>query len=163
MCPADLSAFLIALILAGSVSSTDFMSLLYVSYSGPTYWLMMDRRLLPGEDADRVRREIQQALERHGVEDVRIDWCRVEKGPLATPEEHPAVRACREALKAEGLPTETGAVAFGTDAGVFAHHGIPSVVLGPGSIAQAHTAGEFVEIAEVEAAANWFQRLLAAR
>jgi acetylornithine deacetylase len=123
-------------------------------------WLLTDRRLLPGEDADRVRGEIQQALERHGVEDVRIDWCRVEKAPLATPDDHPAVRACLEALKAQGLPTGTGAVAFGTDAGVFAQHGLTSVVLGPGSIAQAHTASEFVEIAQVEAAAEWFLRLL---
>jgi len=46
---------------------------------------------------------------------------------------------------------EPGTAAFGTDAGVLAaDHGLPGVVLGPGSIAQAHTSREFVPLREVE-------------
>jgi acetylornithine deacetylase len=36
---------------------------------------------------------------------------------------------------------------------VFAEAGVPSVVFGPGSIAQAHTADEWIELAQVDAAA----------
>jgi acetylornithine deacetylase len=50
-------------------------------------------------------------------------------------------------------------VQFGTDASKFAAAGIPSVVIGPGSIKQAHTACEFVEIAQVTAAAKIFEQI----
>jgi acetylornithine deacetylase len=123
-------------------------------------WLLADRRLLPGEDEPRIRREIETALADHHVEDVLIDRCEIAKPPLATPVDHAAVRACQAALAATGLPTKAASVAFGTDAGVFAEAGLPGVVLGPGSIAQAHTAREFVEIAQVQAMTEVFVRLL---
>lgn len=41
-------------------------------------------------------------------------------------------------------------VSYGTEAGCFAELGIPTVVLGPGNIAQAHTKDEFIEIEELE-------------
>ena len=49
-----------------------------------------------------------------------------------------------------------------TDAGVFAARGVPGVVLGPGSIEQAHTARERVPLHEVEAMAAIFESLLTA-
>jgi acetylornithine deacetylase len=70
------------------------------------------------------------------------------------------VRLCQRALRAAGLPTEPGTVAFGTDAGVFEQHGLPGVVMGPGSIDLAHTAREFVPVAEVEAMTEIFVRIL---
>ena len=45
-------------------------------------------------------------------------------------------------------------VAFGTDAASFASAGVPCVVFGPGSIEQAHTAEEWVPLAEVQQAAD---------
>ena len=51
-------------------------------------------------------------------------------------------------------------MSFGTDAGLFAEEGLPGVVMGPGSIAQAHTAREFVDVRQVEAMADFFVRLL---
>jgi acetylornithine deacetylase len=123
-------------------------------------WLVADRRLLPGEDELLVRRELESALAEHEVEDVVVDRCEVAKPPLATPVDHPAVRACQAALSAAGLAADTGSVAFGTDAGVFADAGLPGVVMGPGSIAQAHTAREFVDLAQVEAMTRFFVQLL---
>jgi len=114
-------------------------------------WLITDRRLLPGETAEQVRKEIQGALEAHGVHDVEIEFCRVEKGALGIPRDHAAVRSCQAALRAANLSSEPATAAFGTDAGVlFADHGLPGVVLGPGSIALAHTSREFVPVREVE-------------
>ena len=43
---------------------------------------------------------------------------------------------------------------FGTDASKLARAGIASVVFGPGSIADAHSANESVELAEVELVAR---------
>jgi acetylornithine deacetylase len=50
-------------------------------------------------------------------------------------------------------------VPYGTDAAVFASFGIPSVVFGPGSIDQAHTADEWIELEQVEQAAEIYFRL----
>jgi acetylornithine deacetylase/succinyl-diaminopimelate desuccinylase-like protein len=55
--------------------------------------------------------------------------------------------------------TPTGAPWF-CDAAVFAAKGIPAIALGPGSIVQAHTADEFISIADLEAGADFFERFL---
>lgn len=53
-------------------------------------------------------------------------------------------------------------VAFGTEASLFADIAdIPSVVIGPGGIAQAHTPDEFVEMAELEKCAGFVEKLIA--
>lgn len=53
-------------------------------------------------------------------------------------------------------------VAFGTEAGLFVSMAdVPSVVIGPGSIAQAHTPDEFVEMAELEKCAGFVEKLIA--
>ena len=45
---------------------------------------------------------------------------------------------------------DTFAVCYATEASLFQKGGAPSVVIGPGNIAQAHTPNEFVEVAEIE-------------
>jgi acetylornithine deacetylase len=51
-------------------------------------------------------------------------------------------------------------VAYGTEAGLFAAAGIPSVVIGPGSIDQAHKADEFIAVAELERCGAFLGRLI---
>jgi acetylornithine deacetylase len=124
-------------------------------------FLIVDRRILPGESVASVRAEVEEALERAGVlEDVRIHACSLDKDSLQTPDEHAAVRHCQAALATRSLPTATTGAAFGTDAGPLAAAGIPGIVIGPGSIEQAHTADEWVEIAKVEAMTEIFVSLL---
>jgi acetylornithine deacetylase len=125
-------------------------------------WLVAERRLVPGEGVDAVRRELESALARAAAADVAIEACELLKPPLGTRADHPAVRTCAAALAAAGLCAEPAAVAFATDAGVFEQAGIPGVVVGPGSVAEAHTARESVAAAEVEAMAEFFVRLLEA-
>lgn len=122
-------------------------------------WLLMDRRMLPGETEAQVRREIEAALARAEVRDARVAALVVGKPPLGTDSTAPPVRACQTALAACGLSPAPASVAFGTDAALFAGAGIPGVVLGPGSVAQAHTAREFVEVAQVEAMERLLVRL----
>ena len=43
---------------------------------------------------------------------------------------------------------------YGTDASTLALAGIPSVVFGPGDIAQAHTADEWIELSQIDQAAE---------
>jgi acetylornithine deacetylase len=56
---------------------------------------------------------------------------------------------------------EHSKVAFGTEAGLFAAAGIPTVVIGPGSIDQAHKADEYVAVAQLEACSAFLDRLTA--
>ena len=124
--------------------------------------LVADRRILPGETAEDVAREIQGALRKAGVgEAVRLTSCRREKPALGTPADHPCVQTCRQAMQSASVLDSVGTVAFGTDAGVFeVDAGWPGVVMGPGSIERAHTASEYVEIEQVEAMTRFFVSLL---
>ena len=45
----------------------------------------------------------------------------------------------------------TYAVPYGTEAGIFRGHGIPTVICGPGDIAQAHQPNEFVAKSQMDA------------
>ncbi|MBI5382109.1 MAG: M20/M25/M40 family metallo-hydrolase [Opitutae bacterium] len=47
-----------------------------------------------------------------------------------------------------------------SDANVLNNHGIPSVAFGPGSISQAHTADEFIEIAQLKTGARTLEAFL---
>jgi acetylornithine deacetylase len=55
----------------------------------------------------------------------------------------------------------TGAVSFATEASIFQRAGIPTVVLGPGSIDQAHKPDEYISYDQVAACEQLFSRLIA--
>lgn len=52
-------------------------------------------------------------------------------------------------------------VAYGTEAGLFDQGGIPTVVCGPGDIAQAHAADEFIELEQIARCEAFLDRLIA--
>jgi len=55
---------------------------------------------------------------------------------------------------------EIGTVAYAAEAGQFANGGFQSVICGPGSIAQAHRANEFIEINQLEMGVTMIQKLV---
>ncbi|MBC7676780.1 MAG: M20/M25/M40 family metallo-hydrolase, partial [Rhodoferax sp.] len=54
----------------------------------------------------------------------------------------------------------TSVVSYGTEAGQFQDDGYSAVVCGPGDIAQAHQADEYLEVAQFEAGQVFMQRLI---
>lgn len=54
---------------------------------------------------------------------------------------------------------ETHAVSYATEAGLFQVAGAPAVVCGPGDIAQAHTANEWISLSQLDACMAFLQRL----
>jgi acetylornithine deacetylase len=62
------------------------------------------------------------------------------------------------ALKLAGQ-NETFAVCYATEASLFQAGGSPSVVIGPGDIAQAHTANEFISVSEIEKCLGFLDRI----
>jgi acetylornithine deacetylase len=58
-----------------------------------------------------------------------------------------------------GRTSEIVGVPYGTDAWIFASQGIPTIVIGPGSIAQAHTEDEWISVSELERGVEVYRRL----
>src|SRR5437763_17060966 len=57
-------------------------------------------------------------------------------------------------IRRHGRPRQRTGVPFGTDAPHFAATGCPTVVFGPGSIDQAHTADEWLPLDQLQSAAE---------
>lgn len=70
--------------------------------------------------------------------------------------------AARDLADELGLPIGN-AVDFWTEASLFSRAGLTAFVFGPGDIAQAHTADEWVALDQLATAATHYQRLLEAR
>jgi len=119
----------------------------------------VDRRVLPGEDLPAVIASMEALLAEEGLAD-RVDVSEILRDPpLETPDDAPWARTVLAAARSV-VASETIAVHYGTDASKFAEVGIPSVVIGPGDIAQAHTTEEWVDVGEVRAAVEIYARLL---
>lgn len=73
------------------------------------------------------------------------------------PEVDGAAEALARALTGENA---TGVVSYGTEAGQFQDAGYSAVVCGPGDIARAHQADEYLEVSEFEAGQRFMNRLL---
>lgn len=117
----------------------------------------IDRRTIPGENDSAVKREILHFIRRRGLNATMADT----KGEAVAPpmQTDPRLPLVRQILRAAGQSRPLG-VDFFTDAGVLAAGGIPSVVFGPGDIAQAHTVDEWVAISELERATQLLLRFL---
>jgi len=116
----------------------------------------VDRRTLPGESDAGVRREMSRWLRSAGCSVRLLNVRGVSCPPMETRIDLPLVR---ELMRAAGQRKPSG-VDYFCDAAVLSAGGIPSVVFGPGEIAQAHTADEWVEVRQVEAAADLLEGFL---
>jgi acetylornithine deacetylase/succinyl-diaminopimelate desuccinylase-like protein len=116
----------------------------------------VDRRTLPGETDHTVCREIDSLLRARGIKATfskgRLAPCL----PLETSAKLPFVR---QFLRSIGQTRPLG-VHYFCDASVLAAGGIPSVVFGPGDIAQAHTANEWISLTQLERATAMLLKFL---
>jgi acetylornithine deacetylase/succinyl-diaminopimelate desuccinylase family protein len=108
----------------------------------------IDRRTLPGETEETVRDEIARLLRDNKL---GADATLPQPGPCLPLETDVKLSLVRSFLKSAGQTRARG-VDFYCDASVLAGGGIPSVVFGPGNIAQAHTADEWIELEQLERA-----------
>ncbi|QIE55726.1 M20 family metallopeptidase [Pikeienuella piscinae] len=114
--------------------------------------LTVDRRTLPAEDAATLRAEIEAVIAGAGVK-ARVGAPAPEVAGLDTPEEAAILRAALAAAARVGAPAAPVAFPGGTDAPNF---GCPAVICGPGDLAQAHAADEYIELAQLSAAARLY-------
>jgi acetylornithine deacetylase/succinyl-diaminopimelate desuccinylase-like protein len=110
--------------------------------------ILVDRRTIPGETERGVWAEIKRLLKQHGLSATMADG---RLGPCVPLETDPKLPLVAQFMRTAGQRGPVG-VDYFCDAAVLSAGGIPSIVFGPGDIAQAHTADEWVSIAQLERA-----------
>ena len=120
-------------------------------------------RYLPQEDPAELLREVQRFAERDILPAMQaidpatgFSWEEMAGFPGLNLADDAEIIELARALSGGNA---TGKVAFGTEAGLFDHSGIPAVVCGPGSIEQAHKPDEFVTEEQVALCERFMDRL----
>ncbi|MBV8187618.1 MAG: acetylornithine deacetylase [Alphaproteobacteria bacterium] len=122
-------------------------------------------RTLPDGDAWEVQRRAEKYIAelllpkmRSKHPDASITLRRRSFVPGLLPQDNE--EAAELALKWTG-GNRTYAVPYGTEAGIFRGHGIPTVICGPGDISQAHQPNEFVARAQMDACDAFLDKMTA--
>ncbi len=123
----------------------------------------IDRRVLPGEDPQQARKALIEYLAANEQLPAGLEHEPAFLVGLALSDEsndRPATQLETAAREVTGKCRRTG-VAYGTDGAWLAAAGIPTVVFGPGRLAQAHTDDEWIAVSKVEQAAEIYYRFCA--
>lgn len=122
----------------------------------------VDRRLCPDETPEEAYRELTEWLDARA----ELGECRLEHQAPWMQSRGLHFGANREwaehlttVVRSTGIESGLVGVPYGTNAASIAVAGIPSAVLGPGSIAQAHTADEWIAIEQLELAVEIYYRI----
>lgn len=121
----------------------------------------IDRRLLPGELPSAVFEQYQSMLNalmrEHPDMRLEMETPMIADLPLDTSADSQPAKLAERVLVSMGLDGTPCGVPFGSDASKFGRIGIPSLIFGPGSIDQAHAAIEYVELAQVHKAYQFYR------
>lgn len=122
----------------------------------------IDRRCIPGEDGEAVVEQVRRFLQD------RLDFEPEFLPPwiiahTLSDEQNGALaeQLLRQIAEIAG-PHRSVGVPYGTHASRIAETGVPAVVFGPGSIAQAHTRDEWISLEQLQQAAEIYYRFCAA-
>ena len=108
---------------------------------------VVDMRTIPGQDLTTF-----ESLLRHRLPDIEISIS--SSAPLLTDPAHPLIKSL------QSCGAKLAAAPWFCDAAVFALRGAAAVACGPGNIAQAHTADEFIAVDDIEKGGQFFLRFL---
>lgn len=109
---------------------------------------LIDRRTLPGETDASVIRELSGLFRDEGLS---ASISKFQPAPCPALETDPEQGLVKQFMRCAKQKTP-GAANFFSDAAVLSEGGIPSVLFGPGDIAQAHTPDEWIELPQLEQA-----------
>lgn len=118
----------------------------------------VDRRTIPGESTESVLAAVTTTL--RDVSGWEIERPHLDVGAMEVSPASPVVGYLSDAVNKETGNVIVEAAQYATDAGIYTGAGIPSVVFGPGDIAQAHTGAESIDLAELHAAAAIITRMI---
>lgn len=123
----------------------------------------IDRRILPGEDPSEVRKSIQAVLDSISLKDSSIELETSElfiDFPLDPLSNVDFSQQISKSLDSLGFSPELLGAGYGTDASTYSIAGLPAVVIGPGSIDQAHTKDEWIELQELDKAVVIYEQFM---
>jgi acetylornithine deacetylase len=125
--------------------------------------LTIERRTIPGESVEKALLEITDACAR--IQGRRPNFearvtLRTAQLPSDVPVDAPVVKRLADAIRHEGVPVRIEGLSAWTDAALLNEAGIPTVCFGPGDIALAHAAEEFVPIEDIERAKSVLARVV---
>lgn len=122
----------------------------------------IDRRVSPGENPNDAFADVVRFVTEHA----RLGEASVEHEPpfmksFGLSDAHNRQLAARleQLVKSTGRDCQQLGAPWGTDGAAFSAAGVPTVVFGPGSVRQAHTADEFIDVAELRLGADLFEQI----
>ncbi len=119
--------------------------------------IVLERRTMPGEKPEKVLQEFQRILDElsEREEDLSASLEQMLERPgTEVPEDSRLVQGLLEVGQGHGIPPVVEGMTAWVDAALLNEIGIPAVCYGPGDIAQAHSADEWVELAQIEKCAD---------
>jgi len=123
--------------------------------------LLLERRTLPGETPDEVLSEQERVLEglrtREAAVDATLEVTLARPGTEVAADSQ-LVRGLLDASVACGVSPSVAGMTAWVDAAFLNEAGIPAVCFGPGDIAQAHSADEWIDAAQIDACARILER-----
>lgn len=121
--------------------------------------LMVDHRTLPvAQNHPAIHRKLTSDLRKRGIP-AKVESYR-DCPPLGTNPKLPYVQRFHRIAKSIASSSQLRGVSYFTDAAIFAKYGSPSIVFGPGDIAQAHTKDEWIDLSHLEPASEICYRFL---
>lgn len=122
----------------------------------------LDRRLVSSETVDGAFEDLRRQVEAFAKESgLQVDVCLDSSYPSASiGEGEPIVRTTLAALADAGVPGVVRGFPAGCDMWAFRALDIPTVVLGPGNMEQAHVIDEYLDLRQLRLAADVYERLL---
>lgn len=124
--------------------------------------LRVERRTIPGESEEKSLSELDAICERVRARRPELNAAVrliAAQEPSDVAVDAPVVRALVNALESESLAAPIEGLSAWTDAALLNAAGIPAVCFGPGDIALAHAAEEFVPVDEIEKAERVLTRI----
>lgn len=119
----------------------------------------VERRLLIGETCEKALEQLQTLVGDLAEITVRANPTQ----PSLIEEDHPLVlQASAAVLDVIGRRPKIGVFTGGTEAAFISQYGIPTIILGPGNLLQAHSVDEYVKLDEVEHCTDIYYRLISA-
>ena len=125
----------------------------------------VDRRVVPGEDADAVLPAVAALLDTLKQGDEAFSYTQtlqVAHPPLLPESSEAVLPIVKQVLVDNGVRKPAVGAPFATHAGYLSHAGLPTLVLGPGSPYPAHTKDEWVAVDEIELGVKVYGSLMAA-
>jgi acetylornithine deacetylase/succinyl-diaminopimelate desuccinylase-like protein len=124
--------------------------------------IYVDRRLTSGETVEGAYDDLVRAVESIGEKaGARLSvelLCSYPSSSIG--ENEPIVALIRDVLSKHGLPTAPVGFPAGCDMWTFRAHGVPTAVLGPGHIGQAHGADEYIDRGQLNLAADLYEDII---